>query len=159
MKSKFFFDLVNKERIFIPVIIAILRWPFFFVKISFAIDINFFFQKIWLVFLLTCEKYFLKKFSSNLFKPRNKNNGKRCEIYSKLIIKTAERRHWHCFGVFIVDHISPLFLVFLLLSLSMYLFAGLFAALSSTKNQSFLKFFFLQEFKLQGISMLNKNKA
>ena len=37
--------------------------------------------------------------------------------------KIPERRHWRCFGVFIVnfEHISHLFLVFLLLNLSRYL--------------------------------------
>ena len=38
---------------------------------------------------------------------------------SKVIIKTPERRQWHRFGVFIVkfEHISYLFLLFLLLTL------------------------------------------
>ena len=40
---------------------------------------------------------------SYLFKFNNRNNRKRCEIYSKLRIKTPERRHWRLFGVFIVD--------------------------------------------------------
>ena len=45
---------------------------------------------------------------------------KRCEICSKLIIKTPERRQCRCSGVFIVnfEHISHLFLVFLLLTLN-----------------------------------------
>ena len=48
-----------------------------------------------------------------LFKVKNRNTGKRCEICSKLTIKTPERR-------FIVnlEHISHLFLVFLLLTLN-----------------------------------------
>ena len=43
-----------------------------------------------------------------------------CEICSKLTIKTPERRHWRCSGVFIVnfEHISHLALVFLLLTLN-----------------------------------------
>ena len=42
------------------------------------------------------------------------------EIYSKLTIRTPERRHWPRSGVFIVnfEHISHLLLVFLLLTLS-----------------------------------------
>ena len=49
-----------------------------------------------------------------LFKVNNRNTKKRCGICSKLIIKTPERRHWCCCGVFIVDfeHISPIFLCF-----------------------------------------------
>ena len=60
-----------------------------------------------------------------------------------LTIKGVSWRHWRCYPIFIVKfkHVSHLFLVFLLLSLSMHLFVGLFAALSGTKNQSFLKFF------------------
>ena len=41
------------------------------------------------------------------------------DICSKLIIKTSERRYWLCSGVFInFEHISHLFLVFLLLTLN-----------------------------------------
>ena len=44
-----------------------------------------------------------------MFKVNNRNTRKRCEICSKLTIKTPERRHhWHRSGVFIVnfEHIS-----------------------------------------------------
>ena len=49
-----------------------------------------------------------------MFKVNNRNTRTRCEICSKLTIKT-----W-CYGVFIVnfEHISHLVLVFLLLTLS-----------------------------------------
>ena len=49
-----------------------------------------------------------------IFKGNNRNTRTRCEICSKLTIKTPERRHWRCCGVFIVDfeHISHLVLVF-----------------------------------------------
>ena len=52
-----------------------------------------------------------------LFKVKNKNIRKRCEICSKLTTKT---RYWHCSGIFIVnfEHISHLFGVFLLLTLN-----------------------------------------
>ena len=45
---------------------------------------------------------------------------------SKLTIKTPERRQGRRSGVFVVsfEHISHLFVVFPLLTLSMYLFAG-----------------------------------
>ena len=45
----------------------------------------------------------------------------------KLTLKTPERRHWRRrSGVFIINfkHISNFFLVFLLLTLNMYLLAG-----------------------------------
>ena len=56
-----------------------------------------------------------------LLKGNNRNTRTRCEICSKLTIKTPERRHWRRSGVFIVDfeHISHLVLVFLRLSLNM----------------------------------------
>ena len=50
----------------------------------------------------------------------NRNTRARCEICSKLAIKTLEQRHWRLSGVFIVnfEHISHLVLVFLLLTLN-----------------------------------------
>ena len=57
----------------------------------------------------------------------NKNKRKRCEICSKLITKTPERRHWRRSIVFIVnfEHISHLVLMFLLLALSRWMPAGI----------------------------------
>ena len=51
-----------------------------------------------------------------LFKANDGTSRKRGEVYSKLTIKTAERRQWRRSGVFIVkiEHISHLFLVFVL---------------------------------------------
>ena len=64
--------------------------------------------------------YARKNFLTNiyLFIVNNSNSRKRCEICSKLTIKTSERRS----TVFIVnfEHISHLFLVFLLLNLNKY---------------------------------------
>ena len=56
-----------------------------------------------------------------LLKVNNRNTRTRCEIYSKLTIKTPERRQWRRSGVFIVnfEHISRLGLVFSLLTLNM----------------------------------------
>ena len=56
-----------------------------------------------------------------LLKVSNRNTRTKCEICSKLIIKTPERRHWGRSGVFIVnfEHTSHLALVFLLLTLNM----------------------------------------
>ena len=53
-----------------------------------------------------------------MFKVNIRNSIKRCEICSKLAIKTPKRRQWRRTGVFIVnfEHISHLFLVFLLLT-------------------------------------------
>ena len=55
-----------------------------------------------------------------LLKFNNRNTTTRCEICSKLIIKTTEQCQWHRSGVFIVnfEHISHLLLVFLLLTLN-----------------------------------------
>ena len=56
-----------------------------------------------------------------LLKINNRNTRTRCEICSKLTIKTSERRQWRRSGVFIAnfEHISQLELVFLLLTLNM----------------------------------------
>ena len=55
-----------------------------------------------------------------LFKVNNRNTRKRWKICSKLTIKTPERCHWRHSGIFIVnfEHISHLYLVFLLLPLN-----------------------------------------
>ena len=62
--------------------------------------------------------------NKDLFKVIIRNTRKKYEIYSNLTIKTLERRQWRRSGVLIVnlEHIS---LVFLLLTLNMYLFTGL----------------------------------
>ena len=54
-----------------------------------------------------------------MFKVNNRNNRTRCEICSKLTIKTPERQRRS--GVFIVnfEYMSHLVLVFLLLTLNM----------------------------------------
>ena len=56
-----------------------------------------------------------------LLKINNRNTRTRCEICSKLTVKTPERRHWLRFCVFIVNFelISHIVLVFLLLNLKM----------------------------------------
>ena len=55
-----------------------------------------------------------------MLKVNNRNTRTRCEICSKLTIKTPERPHWRRSGVFVVnfEHISHLALLFLLLTLS-----------------------------------------
>ena len=55
-----------------------------------------------------------------LFKGKNTNTKKRCEICSKLTIKTPERCQWRISCIFIVnfEHIGHLSLVFLLLTLN-----------------------------------------
>ena len=54
-----------------------------------------------------------------MFKVNHRHNRTRCEICSKLMIKTPERRHSRRSGVSIVnyEHISHIVLVFLLLTL------------------------------------------
>ena len=55
-----------------------------------------------------------------MFKVNNRNSKTGCEICSRLTIKTPERHHCGRSGFFIVnfDHISHLFVVFLLISFS-----------------------------------------
>ena len=58
-----------------------------------------------------------------MFKGNDRNTTKRSETCWKLTMKASERRHWRCSGVFIVnfEHISHLFLVFLLLTCEIFL--------------------------------------
>ena len=62
-----------------------------------------------------------------LFKVNNRNIRKKCEIFSKLTVKTLERCHWRRSDVFTVnfENISHLFLVFLFLTLNKYILAWL----------------------------------
>ena len=46
-----------------------------------------------------------------MFKVNNRNTKARCEIHSKLTIKTPERRHWLPSGVFINNFIHISYLV------------------------------------------------
>ena len=63
----------------------------------------------------------LRPAGNYMFKLNNRNARTRCEIHSKLTIKTPERCQWRCqwrrSGVFIVnfEHISHLVLVLLLI--------------------------------------------
>ena len=56
-----------------------------------------------------------------LLQVNNRNTRKMHEICPKLTVKTPERPHWCCSGVFIVnlEHTSHLVLMFLLLTLNM----------------------------------------
>ena len=58
--------------------------------------------------------------SNYIFKINNKNTNTRCEICSKLTVKTPERRQLHRSGVFTVnfEHISHRVLLLLLLTSS-----------------------------------------
>ena len=38
-----------------------------------------------------------------MFKVNSRNTRRRCEICSKLTVKTPEQRYWHLFSVSIVD--------------------------------------------------------
>ena len=69
-----------------------------------------------------------------MFKVNNRNTRKRCKICSMLITKTSEWRHWRWSGIFIVnfEHISHLFLVFLLSTFNKYMLARLCLPVSSS---------------------------
>ena len=84
---------------------------------------------IWMIFCSSeynykwsCVNEIGSNFPANiyLFKVNNKNTRKKCEKFSKLTIKTPERRQRRRSGVFIVsfENISHLFLVFPLLTLN-----------------------------------------
>ena len=61
---------------------------------------------------IDAKKYFIPSYNIYLFKVTIRHIRKRCEIRSKLTIKTPERHWWHRSGVFIVnsEHISQFFL-------------------------------------------------
>ena len=69
-----------------------------------------------------------------MFKVNKRNIGTRCEICSKLIIKTPERRHRS--GVLIInfEHISRLVLVFLFLTLSRHMLTGSIFVVKTTEG-------------------------
>ena len=81
---------------------------------------------------VSLRKYDLFPAGIYLLKVNNRNTRTRCEICLKLTIKTSERCHYCRSGVFIVnlEHISHRILVFLLLTLNMYLSAGLIVKLA-----------------------------
>ena len=107
-----------------------------------AISVSMNYFRIWSIFILptlicfpeTSVKFFflnfmqlciviehwINPFGIYLFKVNNRNTRTRCEICSKLTIKTSERHHWRRSGVFIVnfEHILHLVVVFLLLTLN-----------------------------------------
>ena len=62
-----------------------------------------------------------------LLKVDNRNTRRRCSICTKLTTKTSERRQWRRCGVFFVsfEHIQHLVLVFLFLTLNMWLPVGM----------------------------------
>ena len=71
-----------------------------------------------------------------IFKVNNKNTRTRCEICSKLTIKTPEPHHWRRSGIFLVhfNYISHLALVFLLLTLNMQMPTGIYLLLSTSSE-------------------------
>ena len=81
------------------------------------------------------KEYYIFKCRLNIYllKVNNRNTRTRCEICSKLTIKTPERPQWRRSHVFIVnfDHISQLVLVFAILTLNMYMLTG---SLNSNNN-------------------------
>ena len=64
------------------------------------------------------EAYKINSAKIYLFKANNINTRKTCEICSKLIIKTPERRRRPSIFIVNFEHVLHLFLVFLLLALN-----------------------------------------
>ena len=83
-----------------------------------------------------CEVDQLKSYSSCFWYFSTICRRKRSEISSKSTIKTPERRRWRRSSVFIVnfEHISHLFLVFILLTLNKQMLAGLFLIFYNNKS-------------------------
>ena len=105
--SYFLYCIARKQKLFIK-----MNTGNFFTKISSYVSILF------------CKIMFL--LNMYLFKVTNTNTKKRCEICSKLTIKTLERSQWRRSGVFIInfEHIPRLFLVCFLLNLNKLLLSG-----------------------------------
>ena len=74
-----------------------------------------------------------------MLKFNNRNTRKSYEICSKLTINTPKPCNWRCPGVFNVnfEYFSLLVLVFLLLPLNMYLFAGDISIFVRKKHENF----------------------
>ena len=97
-------------------------------KISFRRNIHISLRFTYILSILNIWAYFLRAADSNLptntylFKFNSRNNRKSCGTCSKVTIKTQERCQWYRSGVSIVnlDHISHLFLVFILLTLQLH---------------------------------------
>ena len=84
---------------------------------------------------------FLISSNNYLLRIDNRNTRKRCEICSKLTIKTPEWRQLTCCSiVFVVnsEHISHIFLLFLLLTLNKQLFAVKALKIARNRNISFV---------------------
>ena len=79
------------------------------------------------------------------FKLNNRNNRKRCEMYSKLIQSVF---------IFNFKHISHLFLVFLLLILNKWMFAGSLIFVSEISESGGGKFWFLLGFCIMILLMI-----
>ena len=69
------------------------------------------------------KRFYKGLYPAGIYLPEviNRKTRTRCEICSKLTVKTPERPHWCHSGVFIVnfEHISKLVLVFLMSTLNM----------------------------------------
>ena len=73
------------------------------------------------------KNYWNKKSKNiSMFKVNTRNTREMCKICSKLIIKTPDWSQWHRSGNFIInfEHISLLFLVYLMFSSNGQMFAG-----------------------------------
>ena len=104
----------------VPIILLISRWNYGIAVVTTSIQmICFFSVNICITSSATTALNYLA--GIYLLNVHNRNIKTRCEICSKLTIKTPERRPWCSSGVFFVNikHVLHLVLVILLLTLTM----------------------------------------
>ena len=119
-----------------------------------------FLYSLWMFWVVGIPKQFHIVISHNcnpyvfdiyLLKVNNRNSRTTCEIFSKLTVKTPERHQWWRSFVFVFN-LKPIlyhFLVFILLTLSKYLFDEMFLILANVCSNTYKKNFCLK-WKFQG---------
>ena len=113
----------------------------------------------------TCKTYVDFVFNTpaniHVLRVNNRSTRPRYGIYSKLTIKTPERRYWCRFSVFIVNYGHILHLVFLLLTVNMLLPAGYCVlvrlCISSLQFHGFLGFVTMRNKTASSIYYQNSN--
>ena len=88
-------------EIFISTVFTLHIW---WLLLTFIIKLLCLKSRLCLITFLLFTPNFIIRFSAGiyLFKFNKGNTGTMCEMCSELMMKTPERRHWHCFDVFIL---------------------------------------------------------